>query len=136
MVDLVIVATNVKAGADATKENGIAGEAIVAGDLVYKGLGGKYFKADNDSVTAGANQIRGFALNSAPAIDQPLTVQTNGDITLGAVLIAGATYFLSNGPGKLCPDADVGAGEKVNLVGTARSTSVLTIDPSFPGVTR
>jgi len=135
MVDVTITPANVKKGADATVENGIAGAAVLAGQLVYKGVGGKYFLADSDSITTGANQMRGFALHSA-GIDQPLAVQTNGDITVGGTLVAGATYFLSNTPGGLCPDADVGAGEKVNLVGTARSTTVLTIDPSFPGVTR
>lgn len=135
MVDVAITAANVKKGAGAKVETGVAGATITAGQLVYLNQGtSKYLIADNDSVAVGANESRGFALHAA-LDNQPLQVQYAGEITLNG-LTPGATYFLSNTPGGLCPDADVGAGEKVMLVGVAKSATVLKIDPVFPGVTR
>lgn len=136
MADLVITAASVVAGSDATKEHGSGGETIAAGKAVYKSSAtGKYLLADSNSATAEARKARGIALNSC-ALDQPLTIQKAGDVALGAVLTAGATYFLSDTPGGICPDADVGTGEFVCLLGTAKSASVLAIGIQFPNVAR
>jgi hypothetical protein len=55
---------------------------------------------------------------------------------MNAVLTPGATYFLSNTPGGICPDADVGAGEAVVQLGIGKSTTVLAVKVINPGVTR
>lgn len=134
MADITITAANVKAGANATMEAGIAGEAVAAGKTVYKAADGKYWLADSNSATALARTPRGIALASAAA-DQPLTIARSGDVTIGATLTAGTAYYLSDTPGGICPVADVGTGENVVLLGLAKSTTVLVLDIQAPGVT-
>jgi hypothetical protein len=136
MADLTITAANVVAGADASKEAGVAGETIAAGKAVYKSsTSGKFMLADSNSATAEARQARGVALNGA-SLDQPLVIQKHGDLTIGATLTPGATYFLSDTAGGICPDADVGAGEYVCQLGVAKSASVLAVAIAFPNVAR
>lgn len=138
MADLVITAANVVAGASAATKTGTAGAAIAAGDIVYLDTAttGKWQLADSDAATAearGQTGNIGIALNSAAA-NQPVVVQTDGQVTLGAVLTAGTAYYLSDTPGKLCPVADISGGDYFTLVGLASSTSVLNIDFQYSGV--
>lgn len=134
MADISVTATAVVPGSDAVTENGIAGETITAGQAVYRDLStGKYMKADNNSATAAARQARGIALNGA-SNNQPMTIQTAGDLTFNAVLTAGIVYYLSDTAGGICPVADVGGGEYVCTLGIAKSTTVLKLDIQFPGV--
>jgi hypothetical protein len=134
MTDLVIVPANVIAGANAKTASGSAGATILAGQLIYKDPATmKYLLADNNAVDPNAHDAVGVALHGA-SLNQPITLQTSGDITIGAALTAGADYFLSAAPGAICPRADVVAGSAVCLVGLAKSTSVLVIDIQFPGV--
>jgi hypothetical protein len=134
MADLSITAANVVAGAGAVTENGSAGEAVTAGQPVYKDpTSNKYMKADSNSATVAARQARGIALNGA-ALDQPLVIHRAGDITLGAVLTPGTAYYLSDAPGGICPLADVGTGEYVCQLGIAKSASVLAVNIQFPNV--
>lgn len=135
MVDLVITPGNVVAGTNAFKESGVCGEVIAAGKAVYKSATTqKWMLADSNSVTPEARQAIGVALNGG-SLDQPITVQRSGAITLGATLTAGTDYYLSDTPGGICPRADVGSGEMVCLMGLAASTSVLNMDIQFPNVT-
>ncbi|HEV7323532.1 MAG TPA: hypothetical protein VGN91_00550 [Bosea sp. (in: a-proteobacteria)] len=134
MADLTITAANVVAGANASVANGVAGEAVTAGKPVYlSATTKKWMLADSNSATAEARKATGVALNGA-ALNQPVAIQTGGDITIGATLTPGAAYYLSDTPGGICPLADVGAGEYVCLLGLAKSTSVLTLDIQFPNV--
>ncbi|PDS67960.1 hypothetical protein [Rhizobium phaseoli] len=134
MADLVIVAANVVAGADSTAVNGVAGETITAGKAVYlSSTTKKWMLADSNSATAEARQAKGIALNGA-SLNQPIAVHKSGDLTIGATLVAGTAYYLSDTPGGICPLADVGAGEYVCLLGLAKSTSVLSVDIQFPNV--
>lgn len=136
MSDLVITATSVVAADNAVKESGLAGETIAAGKAVYKSpTTKKWMLADSDSATAAAKTAGGIALNGA-SLNQPVTVAKSGDITMNAVLTAGATYFLSNTAGGICPDADVGSGENVCQLGIAKSTTVLSVKIVAPGVSR
>lgn len=135
MTDLSVTAASVVQGANAVTVSGRAGETIAAGKAVYLDATAKKWKlADSDSATAGANQAGGIALNSA-SLDQPLTVQTGGDITIGATLTAGSAYYLSETAGGIQPAADLGTGERVCQIGLAKSASVLAIDIQSPGVT-
>lgn len=134
MADLAITAANVLAGASASILNGIAGEAIAAGKAVYQSSSTKkWMLADSNAAAAEARKATAIALNGA-ALNQPLAVQSGGDITLGAVLTAGTAYYLSDTPGGICPLADVGTGEYVCQLGLAKSASVLALDVQFPGV--
>jgi hypothetical protein len=135
MTDLVITAANVVAADNAVKETALAGETIAAGKSVYKSASKKWMLADSNSATAAAKTAGGIALNSA-SLNQPLTVMKGGDVTIGATLTAGATYFLSDTAGGICPDADVGTGENVCQLGVAKSASVLSVKIFAPGVSR
>lgn len=135
MADIVLTPALVVAGANAVKESALAGETITAGKAVYKAASKKWMLADSDSATAAAKTADGIALNGA-SLNQPLAVIKAGDLTVDAVLTAGATYFLSNTAGGICPDADVGAGENVCQLGVAKSTSVLSVKIFAPGVSR
>jgi hypothetical protein len=135
MADLVITAANVVKGSNAITEVGTAGEAITAGQAVYKAAAtGKYLLADNDSATAAAKAPRGIALNGA-SDNQPLVIQRSGDVTIGAALTPGTAYYLSATPGGICPLADVLAGDDVVLLGLAKTAAVLALDIHTPGVT-
>lgn len=134
MADLTITAANVVKGANSRIEQGTAGAAITAGQVVYKDDAGKYQLADNDSATAEAKAPRGIALNGAAA-NQPLAILRHGDLTIGATLVAGTTYCLSSTAGGICPQADVASGDDVVVMGVAKTAAVLAVSIQIPGVT-
>ncbi|CAI2935027.1 hypothetical protein [Aminobacter niigataensis] len=133
MTDISITAANVVAGENSSRDTGSAGEAITAGQPVYKAATGKWMLADSNSATAAARKAGGIALNSA-SLNQPLAVHKAGDITIGGTLTPGVAYYLSDTPGGICPVADIGAGEYVCLLGIAKSASVLAVGIQAPGV--
>jgi hypothetical protein len=134
MADLAITAANVVAGENSRQENGTAGETIPAGKAVYlSSATQKWMLADSNSATVEARTADAISLNAA-SLDQPITVHKKGDLTIGAALTAGVAYYLSDTPGGICPVGDVGAGEYVNLLGLAKSTTVLAVDIQAAGV--
>ncbi len=134
MADLVITATSVVPAASAKLETGVAGEAITAGQMVYKAAAsGKFFKADCDSATAEVRSPVGLAVNGGAA-NQPLTIVKKGQVTLGAVLTEGVGYYLSGTAGGICPVADLGSGDYPVFLGFAISPSVLNLDMVEAGV--
>ncbi|MBD9569039.1 hypothetical protein [Ensifer sp. ENS08] len=137
MADLTITAANCISGAGARIEHGTAGETITAGKLVFldQTTTGKWLLADADAATAaarGQGKI-GVALNGA-SNGQPLAVQTEGPITIGATVVAGTTYYLSPNPGGIAPLADILTGDYVTIVGVATSTSAIRLDFQYSGV--
>lgn len=134
MADISITAASVVAGANARTEQGTAGAAITAGQVLYKdAAAGTWKLADSNSATAAARSPDGIALNGA-ASGQPLQVLTGGDVTIGATLTAGVAYYLSDTPGGICPVADVGSGEYSTIIGIAESTTVLNVQFHESGV--
>jgi hypothetical protein len=134
MADLTITAASVISGSGAKKTLGVAGAAITAGQAVYLDATTNTFKlADDNSATAAARVPFGIALHAASA-GQPLSVQTEGPITIGAALTAGVAYYLSDVPGGICPVADLAAGEYPSILGIATSTTVLDLDIQRSGV--
>jgi hypothetical protein len=134
MANLAITAGSVVAGTDAETQSGSFGEAVTAGQAVYKSsTNKKWMLADSNSVTPEARHAIGIALNGG-STDQPAKVLTSGDVTIGATLTPGTAYYLSDTPGALCPVADVGTGEYVCLIGLAKSATVLDVEIEFPNV--
>ena len=116
----------------AITREGVAGEAITPGSAVYlKAADGKYWTAANTSVEA-ADAI-GIALTSSVA-DGPITIQTAGEIDLGATLASTTGYFLGAAD-DIQLEADVQAGEVITMLGVATTTSALTINIIASGVT-
>lgn len=124
MADLTVTAASCLPGAGAVIEEALAGATITAGQAVYRDSDGTYKLADADGASATIRTARGIALNGASA-GQPLKIQKQGNITLGATLTAGVTYYLSNTAGGICPLADVGSGEYYHIIGIATSTTNL-----------
>lgn len=136
MADLSITAASVVADPSASRVSGQAGEAIAAGKAVYlSSTSKKWMLADSNSSTAEAKKAGGIALNGA-ALNQPLAVCTGGPVTMGATLVPGDPYYLSETPGGIQPAADLGAGENVCQLGLAISASVLNVAIQNPGVTK
>lgn len=134
MSDLSITAGSVVKGANALVEHLHAGETITAGQALYIDTSTKLFmKADANAGTAAARQATHIALNGA-SLNQPLCAQKAGDITIGATLTPGTTYYLSDTPGGICPLADVGSGEYFCIIGIAKSATVLSIGFNYSGV--
>jgi hypothetical protein len=126
MSDLSVTAANVISGSDDIG-HGTAGGTITAGQPVYRdSTTGHYLPADSNSATAAAHLPVGIALHGA-ADGQPLAFQRSGDITIGATLTAGTTYYLSATAGGICPAADLTTGMVPCIVGIAASTSVLRL---------
>ena len=136
MSDISVTPASVLAGTNAEITRGIAGATITAGQAVYLDATttGEWLLADSDSATviARGSAKFGVALNGA-SDGQPLAIQTGGDITIGATIVAGVAYYLSDAPGGICPFADLATGDYVTLVGIAKSTTVLAIDPLYSG---
>lgn len=132
--DLTITAASVVPGADAKKETGVAGEAVTAGQPVYRAAAtGKYFKADADSATAEVRVVRGIALHAAAA-NQPLTIQTGGSLTIGSTVTVAAPYYLSATAGGIMPGADLTTGKYPVLLGFATTTGIIKLSIVHAGV--
>lgn len=135
MADLSITAANVVAANSAKTRSGTAGATITAGQVVYVDSSDRKFKlADADAAGVGDVTKVYIALNGG-ADGQPMVAAESGDITLGAVMTAGTSYYLSPNPGGIAPANDVLSGDNVILLGVAKSTSVLALKPIISGVT-
>jgi len=134
MADLSVTAANCVPGSDAKIEYGIAGETIAAGKAVYLASAtNKWMLADANSATAEARDAKAIALTGS-SNNQPIAFARSGSLTLGATMTAGLVYYLSDTPGGICPVADVGAGEYVEVIGVATSTTVMSLILAYSGV--
>lgn len=134
MANLTITAASVLPGSGAKSVPGIAGAAVTAGQVAARDPAtGKYVLADSNHATAALRKPAGIFLNGA-ADGQPVSIHTEGPITIGSAVAAGTDYWLSDTPGAICPRADVGAGETAVLLGLATSVSVIDIDIQNSGV--
>lgn len=134
MADLTITPANTISGSGAVTEQGIAGAAVTAGQVVYHDAADGLLKlADCNSATAAVRSPRGIALHAA-SIGQPLLIQRSGPITLGATLAAGVAYYLSGTAGGVRPVADNTTGDYPVILGIATSTTVLNMNIQEAGV--
>lgn len=134
MADLAITSANVVADSKAKCLYGLCGEAINPGQAVYKSsTAKKWLKADSNSPEAEVRKAIGIALNVG-SLNQPLKILRQGKITIGATLVTGATYYLSDNPGGICTASDVRVGDYICLLGIATSTAVLDVKIQFPNV--
>lgn len=136
MAALTQTAANVIPGADARKSTVVAGGTITAGMPVYKdGADSNKYKAGRANAL-GTSGVTGIALNGA-SNNQPLTIQTSGDINLGATLIVGETYCLSDAvAGQIVPIGDLGSADFPVILGIAETASNLILDIQTAGVAK
>lgn len=129
MADLTITAADVKKTDSTLIAEGIAGGTVTAGQPVYKdSTASNKLKAADADVLASAAAV-GIALHGASA-DQPLKYAIGGNLTLSAVMTAGAVYVVSANAGGIAPVADLGSGDYVTLLGIATSTTNLKLSIS------
>lgn len=127
MADLSITATSVVAGVNAAKTTGIAGATITAGQLVYLDASdGRYKLADANGSGTAIKEVQGVALHGA-ASGQPLTIQRQGTVTIGATVAVGTIYALSATAGGIAPVADLASGHVVSIVGVGASASAILL---------
>ena len=134
MTDISITAASVAAGSGTATKHGTAGATVTQGQtVVLNAATGRWVLADSNHATAALRVPGGIALNAA-SDGQPLAIATGGPVTIGGTLTAGVAYYQSDTPGGICPVADVGSGERAELVGMATSTTVLDVDIQDSGV--
>jgi hypothetical protein len=135
MPDLVLVPAEVLPGTGAAYVNGVAGAAVTAGQVCYLDAATKSFKLADANATAATATVRGIAMHGATA-GQPLTLQSGGDITLGAgaAMTVGGLYVLSGTPGGIAPVAELLAAMYTTLLGVAVSATSLRLQVLNSGV--
>jgi len=133
MADLVITTADLELASSRSRPSTVqAGEAIEAGDLVYRDTTtGKYMLASASSEATAA--IEGIAVSSA-SVDGYFSMLSSTSLILGATVVAGTPYFLSTNGGKIAPFADLSSGDYVSLLGFASSTTEIQLDILATGI--
>lgn len=128
MADIVITAANVVPSSGYGFTDGVAGEAITRGQLVYlKAADNEYYKADADDTSA-TSTVKGVALQDA-GNGQPLRIQTSGSITIGGTVTVGTIYVASDTAGGIKPHGDLATGDYVSIVGVGTTAAIITMLP-------
>ena len=97
-------------------------EAVDRGDVIYRGNGGVWAKADADADATGQAAGRdgiGFALTPAEQANEFVIVATSGDLKIDTGLTKGETYIVSDTSGKMALQSDIGSGFWSTVLGTA-----------------
>jgi hypothetical protein len=136
MADLTITATSVEVQNNAASILSKFGEAVTPGQVVYRSTSdSKYYLADCDD--AAKSNIAGIAITYAAADSFGYVFTANGrDIDLGATLVSGEIYIVSDTAGNIMPYADLTTGQYLTILGFAKSTSLLTLDINNTGLTK
>lgn len=137
MPDLVLVPAQVLPGPGATYAYGVAGVAITAGQVCYLDAATKQFTLADANGTVTTATAKGVAMH-ASSPGQPLTLQSGGEIVLGAgaAMVVGGLYVLSANPGMVAPSGDLAAGHWTTLLGVAVSATNLRLAVLNSGVQR
>lgn len=133
MADLSITAANVSlTSGNATVEQVVYGATITQGQVLYEDANdsNKYKLADNDDVTQAA--AKGIALTPGASGEKGYVVK-KGPIDVGATLTVGSRYYVGESGG-IAPEADIGTGEFVTLLGIATAAGVLELNINASGI--
>jgi hypothetical protein len=126
MADLVITAANVVPDPGYNSQDLIAGAAITQGQAVYLDPASGTVKLATATGTVITSALIGIALQAA-AVGQPVRVMFGGNITIGAVVVVGKIYVLSQNAGNIAPEADLAAGWYTGTVGVAITAAKLAL---------
>lgn len=135
MTDLAITAANVAPGSDAQTERRNAGATIAQGQPMYIDSSDTWQLADGDG--AAALRVATHISLSSGASGQPMIGQkivSGTSITIGGTMVLGVVYCLSGNVGKICPSADVGSGNFLQVIGIPTSTTVMKLSGVNAGV--
>lgn len=122
--------TMMPSGVGTPTQSMTAGESLSAGDLVYINTSdsNKVYKADADAV---AKAAIGYVLTSGTS-NNPVTVYLEGINDQLSGLTVGLMYYLSATAGGVTTTKPSTAGQIVQYVGVAISTSALAFNPQLP----
>lgn len=134
MSDISITAANVVPVAGYQFVDLVAGATITAGQVVYQDASDLKAKLADCDGAAALGVVKGIALNNASA-NQPVRVQTAGDLNIGATLTVGEIYVLSGDAGGVAPEGDLANPDKVSLIGVATTASNLKLNIFNSGAT-
>jgi hypothetical protein len=135
MAELTITPAQVLSGPDADFFQGIAGQAVTAGQAVYlDSLSNRLRLADANGSQDSA-EVVGIALHEAAA-EQPLRIQTDGTMTLGAgaAPVVSTVYIVGGNPGGIAPVGDKILGWYTSILGVGAANNTLRIS-LFPSRT-
>lgn len=105
--------------------SGVAGETLVAGNLVYlKAADGRWWLTDADTLTTVDNAQIGFAQGSASA-GGAVNIVINGIDKNQSGLTAGIVYYASNTAGALSSST----GTNTKIIGQALTTTSIIMNP-------
>lgn len=129
MANLTITAASVVASTDALNTRtaeGIAGEAIDAGEVVYIDSTDSYKLKLASAQNATEAEFVGIALNSA-GLNQPVEYATQDlALAIGATVAVGEVYVVSATSGKIAPNADLIGADFVTIIGVGITTSTIS----------
>lgn len=130
--DLTITAGSVIPDDGFSFVDGVAGETLTAGLVVYlKASDSRYWKAHCETSSATAT-VAGITLNGASA-GQQVRVMTGGTYTVGATVAVGKPYYLSTA-GLIAPVDDLASSDWVSHLGIATSTTKMALRIQNSGV--
>lgn len=127
MADLSITAANVGVRGATTIDVVRVGENVTQGQTAYYNESDQlYYKADANASATTAAAVGVFL--SAASTSGYAALMRKGQVNLGATLTAGETYVVSATAGGIAPIADTTTGWWITILGTAVSSSELTLD--------
>ena len=126
MADITITAANV-VRITGSVVNMTAGEALTAGQLVYKDTAADNVIKLADADAEASAVILGVALHAALS-GQPIAVQTTGTITIGGTVVVGEIYCATPTAGGVGPEADTLTGDYLSIFGVGTSATVITLN--------
>lgn len=128
--DISITASSFLPSSEALYANGLCGEAVTTGQLVYESTAdGRYYLADANVSTKW--KVAGIAGHATTAAGQPLSIiYFDPALTVGATLSTTApVYVLSATAGGIAPSADIASGWYPVVVGVSISTTKMYFNP-------
>ncbi|MCA9314214.1 MAG: hypothetical protein H6806_13590 [Planctomycetes bacterium] len=133
MADLVITASQVKAGAGAVEGTGVAGATVTAGQSVYEDAADGKIKLADCNLSLAAAKAKGVSLHGALA-GQPLRYQKGGKFVAGAgaAPAKGTIYVVSGTAGGIAPAADLVSGMHTTILGVGDGDGGIDLVPGGP----
>lgn len=139
MAEHTPVAASVAVYANGVIEEAVSGEALTAGDIVYKDStdSNKIKKAQCDGTAAQAAAV-GVVLSSAPGAGQKVLLMTYGEITMGAAVYSASGLLLvvgaTAGKSMTINDAAYTTGAYLTFLGWSTATTRALIAPRASGL--
>jgi hypothetical protein len=136
MADISITAANVSASSTAVISRQYNfGATVTAGQLVYLDSNNRWVLMDANAAATGngVTDVRGIALCGGANTQPATVVLSDTAFTPGGTLTNGLIYCASANAGALCPSADVASGNYPTVMGIAKSTTVLNLQPFAGG---